>query len=265
MTVDITCDPEYESRLSAAGLLGFDSLFTRRDLQVVKAKLAQRQTLSTSLPDGTTVFIKRYPRLRSRLLSKAPTPARREWLALQFLRNAGAPTMRPLALLEEREGRLVRRAALMTLGLNAPHTLEEVANEAMAPARRHALARDLGRITRRMHDAGVNHRDYYFVHIRVGAGDKLYITDLNRADLRRVVPQRWIVKDLAALHFSAPPGVTSADRVRFLRAYTGKPLRELRAMIRAILRKAERMESHTRKKVQAGEANYHLPGARDVH
>jgi heptose I phosphotransferase len=111
-----------------------------------------------------------------------------------------------------------------------------------------------------MHAAGVNHRDYFFVHIRVGARDKLFITDLNRADLRKVVPERWIVKDLAALHFSAPAGVSSTDRARFMRAYTGKRLRESRAMIRAITRKAERMQSHTRKKVQAGEANYHLPG-----
>lgn len=259
LKVDLTTDPEFEPRLRAAGLLDFGALFTRTDLHTVKAKLAERQTLRTQLRDGTAVYIKRYPRLKSNLFSNAPTPARREWLALQFLNHAGAPTMRGLALMEEREGKRVKRAALITLGLDAPQTLEECSAGA-SPARRKAFAVELARITRLMHAAGVNHRDYYFVHIRVGAGDKLFITDLNRADLRKVVPERWIVKDLAALHFSAPTGVTSTDRARFMRTYTGKPLRESRALIKAIARKAERMDSHTRKKVQAGEANYHLPG-----
>lgn len=264
ISVDITTDPEFEPRLRAAGLLDFDTLFTRPDLVPVKQALTQRQTLRTSLPDGTSIYVKRYPQLRSRLFSKAPTPARREWLALQFLAQAGAPTIRALALLEERDGKQVRRAALISLGLDAPRTLEEIVLAAgLVPARRQGMARELARITRQMHDAGVNHRDYYLVHIRVGPQDRLYITDLNRADLRKVVPERWIVKDLAALHFSAPAGAVSlADRARFMRAYTGKRLRESRALIRAILRKAERMQAHTRKKVQAGQANYHLPGAR---
>lgn len=261
--VELTTDPAFEARLRAAGLLDLASLFTRPDLQPVKAKLAERQTLKLALPDGVTVYVKRYPKLRKPGLLKrasAPSPAKREWMALTMLGHSKVPTIRPLALLEECEGKHTVRAALITLGLDAPQTLEDVARTAAVPtARKHAITRELARITRLMHDTGINHRDYYLVHIRVGAGDKLFITDLNRADLRKVVPERWIVKDLAALHFSAPAKkVSNADRARFIAAYTGKPPHESRSLIKAVIRKAERMQRHTRKKIEAGAANYHL-------
>lgn len=259
--LEITTDPDFDARLRAAGLLDLDSLFTRADLQPVKAKLAERQTLKLVLPDGMTVYIKRYPKLRKPGLlsrSSAPSPAKREWMALTMLGHAKVPTIRPLALLEQCEGKHAVRAALVTLGLDAPQTLEDIARVNPAPTRKHAITRELARITRLMHDAGVNHRDYYLVHIRVGAGDQLFITDLNRADLRKVVPERWIVKDLAALHFSASARhVSKADRARFLTAYTGRHLQESRTLIKAIARKASRMASHTAKKVAKGEANYH--------
>lgn len=269
LNVEITTDPAFDTRLRAAGLLDLDSLFTRTDLQPVKAKLAERQTLKHTLPDGCTVYIKRYPKLRKPGLLKlaaGPSPARREWMALTMLGHAGVPTIKPLALLEQCEGRHVTRAALITLGLDAPQTLEDVFRAGAVPAaRKHAITRELARITRKMHDAGINHRDYYLVHIRVGPGDKLFVTDLNRADLRKTVPERWIVKDLAALHFSAPAhSVSRADRARFVAAYTGKPLRECTSLIKAVIRKAERMGRHTRKKVEAGAANYHLPGSRSA-
>lgn len=261
--LEITAEPAFEARLRTAGLLDLGALFTRTDLSPVKAKLVERQTLKLVLPDGTTVYIKRYPKLRKPGLlnrSSAPSPAKREWMALTMLGHAKVPTIKPLALLEECEGKHTVRAALITLGLDAPQTLEEVARAAsIAPARRHAITRELARITRLMHGAGINHRDYYLVHIRVGAGDSLFITDLNRADLRKVVPERWIVKDLAALHFSAPSKhVSRTERARFLTAYTGKHLRESSALIKAINRKAAKMASHTAKKVARGAANYHL-------
>lgn len=261
--LEITADPAFEARLRAAGLLELAALFTRADLTPVKAKLAERQTLKLTLPDGATVYIKRYPKLRKPGLlnrSSAPSPAKREWMALTMLGHAKVPTIKPLALLEECEGKHAVRAALITLGLNAPQTLEDIVQTAGVPsARRHSMTRELARITKLMHGAGINHRDYYLVHIRVGVGDSLFITDLNRADLRNVVPERWIVKDLAALHFSAPSKhVSKSERARFLTAYTGKRLRESGVLIKAITRKAARMASHTAKKVAKGAANYHL-------
>ncbi|MNZ51540.1 Lipopolysaccharide core heptose(I) kinase RfaP [compost metagenome] len=51
--------------------------------------------------------------------------------------------------------------------------------------------------------------------------------DLHRAQTRAAVPTRWRNKDLAALYFSALDiGLTRRDKLRFLRAYFQRPLRD---------------------------------------
>ncbi|MCK6439558.1 MAG: glycosyltransferase [Planctomycetes bacterium] len=82
----------------------------------------------------------------------------------------------------------------------------------------------VAKTTAKLHDAGVNHRDYYANHIRVALdirGDVLItLIDLSRAQRRDAVPLRWAVKDLGALAFSLPKTLLSCtDRLRFLRSY----------------------------------------------
>ncbi len=78
------------------------------------------------------------------------------------------------------------------------------------------------RLIQKMHACGFNHRDLYLCHIlRDGRGD-LYIVDLHRVQHRAAVPERWRVKDIAALNYSAPAGIISrTDRLRFLKTYLG--------------------------------------------
>lgn len=257
----ILIDPEYEALLKQHGLLDLDALFSRPDLTPVKALLTERQTFRVTL-DGRTFYIKRYPQLpkpgllASLLHGRQYSPAAREWHALRRLIQLGVPTITPAACLEDGT-----RAALVTIGLDAPNTLEELALGALKgdTPRRRELARQIGSLLRRMHDGGINHRDFYLVHLRVGADDTVYVTDLNRADIRRNVGERWRVKDLAALlHSAAMVGRT--DRARCARAYFGGRLRDHRALIAAVQRKAARITAHTRKKVAKGEANYHEAG-----
>jgi heptose I phosphotransferase len=108
-----------------------------------------------------------------------------------------------------------------------------------------------------MHEGGVNHRDFYFVHLLVGDGDRIFVTDLNRADLRRRVGRRWRVKDLAALLHSAPPGVTTREMVLFARTYLDSPLRQHRRFLDAVRKKAARMKALTLKRIAQGRPNYH--------
>ena len=83
-----------------------------------------------------------------------------------------------------------------------------------------------------MHRAGVVHRDYYLYHLLVDEVQlksgvvALSLIDLHRAQLRRRVPPRWLVRDLAALLFwCLDLPITRRDRLRFIRAYEGRPLR----------------------------------------
>ncbi|MEW6117195.1 MAG: lipopolysaccharide core heptose(I) kinase RfaP [Nitrospirota bacterium] len=93
-------------------------------------------------------------------------------------------------------------------------------------------------IARRLHRNGVNHRDFYICHFFLDLtslneksgyeGLTVYLIDLHRVQLREKTPQRWIIKDLAGLFFSSMDiGLTQRDVFRFLREYTGKPLRSI--------------------------------------
>ncbi|MEE9312484.1 MAG: lipopolysaccharide kinase InaA family protein [Planctomycetota bacterium] len=253
---------KYRAALESANLLDLPSLFTRQDLVPVKETLESRQTLRIETDNGV-FYIKRYPKRvqsgsRFNLISKSFTSlAMREWHVLNLLQDLNIPTMHTAACLES-----PTQAALITAGLDAPVTLEKMAQSEWAKmpvARRARFANNVGVILRRMHDGGINHRDFYLVHLRVSADDTVYVTDLNRADIRKFVGRRWRVKDLAALQFSAPSSISNTDRARCFRAYAnGDRLRDHKKLILAVLKKADAMHAHTKKKVENGEPNYHL-------
>jgi heptose I phosphotransferase len=92
-------------------------------------------------------------------------------------------------------------------------------------ALKHSLIGALARLIRDMHEAGVNHRDCYLCHFLLhsdspGRRIRLSVIDLHRAQLRRSVKGRWMIKDLAGLAFSALNiGLTQRDYLRFMMMY----------------------------------------------
>ena len=265
----VLVDPKLHAELEAESLLDIDALASRDDLKTIKARLESRQTYRLETTAGRTLYLKLYreveteSRLSGLFARRFDSPASREWYVLARLHELGVPTMQPAACIEEVSGGTVTRAALLTVGLDAPMSLQKIISEQFVddpqPKRRQNITRELGRILKLLHEGGVNHRDFYLVHIRVGPGDKLYVTDLNRADIRKRVTRRWRVKDLAALLHSTPKSVvTRTDMARFAKTYLGEHLRERRALLQAVMRKADRMTAHTKKRVAEGEANYHV-------
>jgi len=127
------------------------------------------------------------------------------------------------------------------------------AQQAPTFALKKALILRLADISRRVHAAGINHRDYYLCHFLLDTSTpvsaanlddhRLYLMDLHRAQIRARVPQRWLIKDLGALYFSALHiGLTKRDIFRFMRAYRQQPLRQLlnaeKSFWSAVLRRA---------------------------
>jgi len=103
----------------------------------------------------------------------------------------------------------------------------------------YALKRNLilrvAEIARRMHSGGINHRDFYLCHFMLDnsapigglsiKSAKLHLMDLHRAQIRGEIPQRWLIKDLGGLYYSALDiGLTRRDVLRFIRAYRQQPL-----------------------------------------
>jgi heptose I phosphotransferase len=100
-----------------------------------------------------------------------------------------------------------------------------------------ALIRKIASTARHLHERGINHRDFYLCHflLDLRAADEkngyegmhLYLIDLHRVQMRRRTPERWIIKDIAGLFFSGMDiGLTRRDLFRFIKTYSGKPLRD---------------------------------------
>jgi len=97
-----------------------------------------------------------------------------------------------------------------------------------------ALIKHIAETAKKMHENGINHRDFYICHFNLRADSKttedlhLYLMDLHRAQIRKRTPVRWIIKDIAGIYFSSMDlGLTRRDYLRFVRSYRGLPLSQV--------------------------------------
>ena len=158
-----------------------------------------------------------------------------EYRALRRLGELGVPSMTPAACGCRGGNPAKRESFLITEELSDMVDLETLAGTWKdAPpefSTRRSLIRAVAESAGKMHRGGVNHRDCYICHYltpRQGedAGKKVYVIDLHRAQIRKQVPRRYLVKDLAGLCFSSlDAGLTKREALRFIRTYTRKPLR----------------------------------------
>ena len=165
--------------------------------------------------------------------------AHNEYAAIRRLEELGVATMTPVAFGERRANPATRRSFIITEALAPTVALDEHCRswrDNPPDARwRHAVIARVADMARRMHAGGMNHRDFYLVHFLLHLEPaptpenfRLSLIDLHRAQLRAATPRRWRDKDLAALHFaSLEAGLSDRDRLRFLRTYFGRPLRDI--------------------------------------
>ena len=196
--------------------------------------------------------------------------ARNEWEALNKLHELGIKTMTPVAFGEKGQNPAKQHSFLVTEELADMWTLEDFCDQwkSVPPAfsLKQAMVRKLAEITRVMHENGINHRDYYLCHFMLPKSpapepDNLnfYLIDLHRAQIRENLPDRWRLKDLSGLYFSAMDyGFTCRDLYRFIKVYTDLPLREALNQFGPMWRKIEAKSSalYDRMERKAGHPNY---------
>jgi heptose I phosphotransferase len=165
--------------------------------------------------------------------------AANEWLAAKRLAELGVGSLHAVAFGQRGSNPARRHSFIITDELAPVINLENFTRSWLqqppAPALKRALIERVATMARRMHEGGVNHRDLYLCHFLLHLDPapsptdlKLSLIDLHRAQIRPRTPRRWRDKDLAALHFSSLMiGLTMRDRLRFLRTYFAKPLREI--------------------------------------
>jgi tRNA A-37 threonylcarbamoyl transferase component Bud32 len=102
----------------------------------------------------------------------------------------------------------------------------------------------LGQFAKKFHDTGYRHRDFYLAHIFYSDDGTFFLIDLQRAFKPRILAERFRIKDISQLFFSAPGSAFSrTDRLRFYKSYAGKRCldRNDKAFIRKVVRKANRI------------------------
>lgn len=227
-------DPAF-ARLLAPAERGFDALMAL-DGEVYRAKEGRR-TLRFER-GGRGFFIKQHRGIGWGEIAKNLAGLRlpvlgagHEHRALGKLAEAGIGAPRCVAFGRRGANPARRESFIVTEELPDAISLEDLTRDwpsapPVATGKRR-LIDAVGRLARRMHDQGVNHRDFYLCHIlKARRDDALYLIDLHRAGVRPAVPRRWLVKDLGGLMMSAMEiGLTRRDLLRFIAAYEGRPWR----------------------------------------
>ena len=168
--------------------------------------------------------------------------AKSEWQAIRFLESHGVATLSIAAYGERGWDPAKINSFLVTDELTHTMSLAHVGKQwRVNPPTfktKKILIEKLARTAKVMHENGMNHRDFYLCHFLLDEGfandntiteeTQLYLIDLHRAQIRKQTPQRWQVKDLGSLYYSAANvSLTHRDLLRFVLAYSGGSLRDI--------------------------------------
>jgi heptose I phosphotransferase len=267
-------DRHYRPQLEAAGLANFAAMMSTSAGRLLRA-LPDRENwrLDLAHPEAAHssglrrgAYLKKHhvrtagTRLRARLgAGPGDTPGRVEARNVARLARGGIAAMRLIAFGEKlhRDGSL--QSFVLTEELVGYQQLDHFLRQRFAappgqasPARDRdlqRLIREVACVAARFHTMGYNHRDLYCCHffIKENSPGEFHVNliDLQRVQHRRRRRQRWIVKDLAQLAFSAPRDrIRCPDKMAFIKQYFGVRklgVREKR-LIRLILAKQHQME-----------------------
>ena len=159
--------------------------------------------------------------------------ARNEFEAARALAAVGVSVPEPIAFAVRGLNPASLDSFVLSQAIEPSISLEDLVakwdREPPSLGERRALITAVGDIVRRMHRAGINHRDLYICHfllrdestVQQTAKPPLTLIDLHRAQVRASVPTRWLIKDLGALLFSVlNVPLSERDLLRFLQAYS---------------------------------------------
>jgi len=212
--------------------------FATMDGEVFRA-LESRRTYAVLIQDRR--FFIKYHRgtpvgeiLKNLIRGRLPvTSARNEWRAIQALNELGVSV--PVIAGYGCRGAWphAQESFIVTEDVGTQRNLEDLTRgwPTAPPAFRHkqALLENVADISRTLHRHGICHRDFYLCHFMLLSADPpaLTLIDLHRALIKASLDQRWVIKDVGSLYFSAMKiGLTRNDLFRFVRRYSGTSLRQ---------------------------------------
>ena len=265
-------DADYKTAFSELGLTSIDAIFSfNAGSNLAKDNLAgfrSRLQFEINSPRSSapiTVFLKRYNRppvlvqLRNWLCHRRRTSwGFSDFEAANKLSALGINTPKTICYGEQRGVFLEKRSFIIIEKIPNAESLERKLPECFnRPATvenlklRRAFIGRLAAFVRKFHETNYRHRDLYFSHIFYGDDGNFYLIDLSRVFKPVIWRQRFRIKDIAQLYYSAPGRYFSdMDRLRFYFRYTGqsKLTRKDKVFIRKVINKARRMARHDTKR-----------------
>ena len=254
-------DERYLEMLRSQGLDSFAAIMAFNGASLVRDKGIRRITrLTVPGPKPLTLYFKKHLRasirdvLKEIIRGKRPiSAAAQEWRAISELNSTGIETMTAVAFGEKRLLPWLRASFIITVEVDGRRLEDHVHFLRGKWREKRCIIAGLADLVRKMHFAGLNHRDLYLSHIFLianGGEKRLSLIDLQRVQRRARGFNRWVVKDLAALNYSSPGSVVSrADRVRFLLRYLRARSLDAKqkSLVMKIARKTERIRKHDQK------------------
>ena len=225
-----------------------------------------RTVVKTSF-GGKTYYLKRHfgMKLKDALMEywrhgRRMSNARLEWKAMQTADSLGIPNTPFRAFGEKFKGWREKNSFLLTEALPPGRTVEDHfrAGIELTLSEKIRLAKRIAGIARKLHSAGYTHKDFYLGHFYV-VGDlkgeyKLHLLDLQRLCKGAKLLNRWSLKDMTALYFSALPFlenslITRTDMLRLYLAYVkrGKLEEQDKKFLAKLFLKEKKIAAHTEK------------------
>lgn len=233
-------DAEYKDDLATLGLTSMDAVFSfNAGRNLIKNNLADYRTrlqFQAGAPPRT-LFLKRYdrPPILLQLKNWLAHRQRRCTMAYDFepaanLTAAGINTPRTAAFGHEWGLLFEKRSFIITEKIPNAESLERklppcfhTPPTAENLNRQRHFIKQLADFAKKFHETGYRHRDFYLAHIFHSEDNNFYLIDLQRVLKPKLLAERFRIKDIAQLYYSAPGRhFTRTDRLRFYLSYAGK-------------------------------------------
>ena len=228
-------DPEVFGRIMGLQGEAYRDLAGRRTIRIVLDGHGYFAKLHYGV--GWGEILKNFMHLRLPVVG-----AKTEWRAIKKFEKLGVATMSIAGFGEKGLNPAGRQSFLLTDELSNTISLEDYcrpwSETPPSPRFKRSIIEKVAVMTRQLHENGVNHRDLYICHFLMKEASAnpdaspeeidLFIIDLHRVQIRSKTPRRWMVKDVAGLHFSSMDiGLTRRDQFRFMKFYRDRSLRTL--------------------------------------
>jgi len=261
-------DQDYKKAFSELGLTSIDAVFSFNAAKnLAKNNLARFRTrlqFQINSPRAT-LFLKRYdkPPILTQLRNWLCRHRRMCCSLIEFerineIQAAGINTPRIVSYGQQWGTFFEKRSFIITEKIPNAESLErKLPSFFTGPATTEdlKLRRDfifqLAGFVKKFHAINFRHRDLYLSHIFYDDKGKFHLIDLARVFKPIVRHQRFQIKDIAQLYYSAPAKYFSnTDRLRFYFGYTGRGrlTDKDKIFIRKVISKANRIARHDAKK-----------------